>query len=161
MTSRLRPRFRLCEAAPARRKCARPRAVHSGRGRISALCGSFSLRPERAARGRTHEEAFCSRGRGGLATCSTPAEGMCTAGPCTQDVGASAPYAEVPPYVLSVRPAAARMERPRRPRGKRRGRGRPRHLLRHLTFPSDSRRQGGPASGTPWGSIPSPGGTAC
>ena len=33
-------------------------------------------------------------------------------GPCTQDVGASAPYAEVPPYVLSVRPAAARMEMP-------------------------------------------------
>ena len=33
-------------------------------------------------------------------------------GPCTQDVGTSAPYAEVTPCVLSVRPAAARMEMP-------------------------------------------------
>jgi len=45
-------------------RCVRPVAVHLGRERISALCGGYSLRPECAARGRTHREAFWSRGRG-------------------------------------------------------------------------------------------------
>ena len=68
------------------RKCARPRAVQSGRERISALCGGYSLRPECAARGRTHEEAiFWGRGWFLAGGCLYPIE--CTMGVNWRDWG--------------------------------------------------------------------------